>query len=104
MGREIRVQTPELGVAATAITSVAGELGEAQGAVRSAQGQAGSFGGGPVAAAFSNVCSQAARAAGEYESTATQLADNVAAAALGYVNTDEGVIPVKLLGPEGRNP
>ena len=101
---EIRVQTPELAVAATAITSVAGELGEAGGAVRSAQGQAAACGSGPVAAALSNVCAQAAQATAEYQSTVSQLADNVAAAALGYVNTDEGVIPVKLLGPEGRNP
>jgi Excreted virulence factor EspC, type VII ESX diderm len=103
MGK-IDVQTPELAVAASAIGRLSGEIGEAESAVSSAQGSAGAFGDEPIAGAFSAMCGQAASALGEYDQTLTTLSQNVAKASLGYVTTDEGVIPVKWLGKEGANP
>jgi Excreted virulence factor EspC, type VII ESX diderm len=103
MGK-IEVQTPELAVAAAAIGQLGGDIADAQSAVSSAQGSAGAFGDEPIAGAFSAMCGQATSALAEYEETFSALSQNVAAASLGYVSTDEGVIEVKLLGPEGANP
>lgn len=101
---EIKVRTPELAVAASGIGRLVDDVGEAQGAIGSARGQAGSFGGGDIESAFLDMCAQAERAAGEYSRTVSELARNVAMASLGYVTTDEGVIPVSTLGEAGRNP
>jgi hypothetical protein len=103
MGK-IQVETPELAVAASAIGQLTGEIDDAQSAVSSAAGAAGSFGDEPIAGAFSAMCGQATSALAEYESTISALSVNVASASLGYVTTDEGVIPVKWLGKEGANP
>jgi hypothetical protein len=103
MGR-IEVQTPELAVAAGAIGQLSGDVQDAASAVSSAQGAAGAFGDGPVQGAFVGMCGQASRAIGEYGEVITALSENVAMASLGYVSTDEGVIPVKILGKEGANP
>jgi Excreted virulence factor EspC, type VII ESX diderm len=103
MGK-IEVQTPELAVAAAVIGQLSGEIADAQSAVSSAQGAAGAFGDEPIAGAFAAMCGQATNALAEYDQTITSLSHNVAAASLGYVSTDEGVIPVKVLGKEGANP
>jgi hypothetical protein len=100
----IQVQTPELAVAAAAIGQLSGDIEDAASAVSSAQGAAGAFGDAPIAAAFSGMCGQASRAISEYGQTITALSRNVGMASLGYVSTDEGVIPVKILGPKGDNP
>lgn len=104
MAQQIKVQTPELALAAGAIGKLKSEIEGAQTAINSARGQVGAFGGDPVASAFSDMCGQASQAAAEFGETVSQLANNVAMASLGYVTTDEGVIPVSLLGPEAKNP
>lgn len=100
----IEVQTPELAVASAALTRLGADLGDARNAVSAAQGQVGAFGDEPIAGAFGAMCGAATSAITEYEQTMSSLALNVANAAVGYVTTDEGVIPVKTLGPEGDNP
>jgi excreted virulence factor EspC (type VII ESX diderm) len=101
---QIQVQTPELAVAAMAIGRLSSEIDAARSAVSSAEGQAGAFGGEPIGEAFANMCSAASSATAQYGDTISQLSRNVLAASYGYVSTDEGVIPVSVLGKEGRNP
>lgn len=101
---QIEVQTPELAVAAIAIGRLSNEIEAARSAMSSAQGESGAFGGEPIGAAFDTMCSAANSATAEYEQTISQLSVNVARASAGYVTTDEGVIPVSVLGREGRNP
>jgi hypothetical protein len=103
MGK-IQVETPELAFAAAAIGQLSGDIEGAASAVSSAQGAAGAFGDEPIAGAFSAMCGQASEAITEYGETITALARNVGMASLGYVSTDEGVIPVKYLGEKGANP
>lgn len=104
MPPQIKVHTPELALAAGGIGRLSGDVRSAQAAVRSAQGQVGAFGGEPIGASFLTACAAASRAAEEFGTTVSELSRNVAMASLGYVSTDEGVIPVSLLGPEGRHP
>lgn len=101
---QIKVQTPELALAASAIGSTSADVQSAQSSIGSAQAEAGAFGGEPIGAAFLNMCSQASRATAEYGQVVSELSQNVAMAALGYVNTDEGVIPVSSLGEAGKQP
>jgi uncharacterized protein YukE len=101
---QIQVQTPELAVAAAAIARLSSEIDEARSAITSAQGQAGAFGGEAIGAAFESMCGAAASATAQYGDTLSQLSQNVGRASMGYVTTDEGVIPVGVLGREGRNP
>lgn len=101
---QFQVQTPELALAAAGIGRVAAEVQAAGRAVRSAESEAGAFGGEPIGSAFLSMCGAASRAAGEYGQATDALARNVAMASLGYVTTDEGIIPTKLLGSAGRNP
>ncbi len=102
MPQQIKVQTPELALAAAGIGRLSKEIGSAKSAITSAQGQSGAFGGEPIGATFLTMCSQASRAAEEYGQTIADLSRNVAMASLGYVTTDEGVIPVSVLASPGQ--
>jgi hypothetical protein len=101
---QIQVTTPELAVAAVAIGRLGSDLGEARAAISAAQGEVGAFGDEPIGSAFAQMCERASQATAEFDQTTSQLSHNVAMASLGYVTTDEGVIPVRTLGPEGKNP
>jgi hypothetical protein len=87
-----KVQTPELAAAAPVINSAATHAGSAQTAATSAAGQEGAFGGEPIGAVFADMCGRAQGATSELEQTAQTLARNVAMAALGYLNTDRGIV------------
>lgn len=97
MAQRIEVQTPVLAAAAGVIGGLAGTAGEARSAAASAQDGAGSFGGEPAGGAFSDACAMGIRAVEELEATVGELSQNVAMAALGYLNTDLGVIPIDQL-------
>jgi uncharacterized protein YukE len=89
------VNTPELAAAAVQINGSAATVGSARSAAASASGQAGAFGGEPIEAAFIGMCNRALSAMQEIETTIHQLSGNVAAAAVGYIVTDQGIVPVK---------
>jgi uncharacterized protein YukE len=93
----IQVQTPALAAAAGVIGSLKGATADARSDTSSAQAGAASFGGEPAGAAFDTACADALKAIDELEDTIGQLANNVAMAALGYLNTDLGVIPIDAL-------
>ena len=61
-------------------------------AASSAAGQEGAFGGEPIGAVFAEMCGRAQGATSELEQTAQSLARNVAAAALGYLDADRGIV------------
>lgn len=89
---EFKVQTPQLAAAAPVINSAATFAGSAQKAASAAAGQEGAFGGEPIGAVFAEMCGHAKGATAELEQTAQSLARNVALAALGYLNTDRGIV------------
>lgn len=103
---QIQVQTPELAVAAAVIGKLGSDFDAARSAISAAQGEGGAFGDEPIAGAFESMCSRALQATGEFDQTLSSLSRNVGAASMGYVTTDEGVIPVKTLWPQdgARNP
>jgi len=89
---QFKVQTPELAAAAPVINSAASHAGSAQKAASAATGQEAAFGGEPIGAVFAEMCGRAQGATSELEHTAQSLARNVAIAALGYLNTDRGIV------------
>jgi hypothetical protein len=89
------VHTPALAAAALAISGNAGSVGEAKSAAQSAAGSAGSFGGEPIGGAFINMCTRAQSAMDELQTTMESLSRNVAAASVGYLVTDQGIVPTK---------
>jgi hypothetical protein len=89
------VQTPALAAAAIQIDAGASTVGSARSAAASASGQAGAFGGESIEAAYITMCDRAQTAMEEIQTTIQQLSGNVAAAAVGYIVTDQGVVPVK---------
>ena len=93
----IQVQTPLLAAAAGVIGSLADRAGDAHDDAAAAEASAPAFGGEPAGAAFEHACLDGMRAATELQSTIEQLSQNVAMAALGYLNTDQGVIPITAL-------
>lgn len=97
MAQQLKVQTPELAIAASAIGQANGSAQDAKSQVESARGHAGAFGGEPFGAAFLEMCSMASTAVDQYVSTADQLAHNTAAASVGYLTTDQGVVPIDRL-------
>ena len=97
MAQRIEVKTPVLAAAAGVIGSLKGTAGDASAAAAAAQDGAASFGGEPVGADFSDACAMGIRAVDELERTIGELSQNVAMAALGYLNTDEGVVPISAL-------
>lgn len=91
------VKTPALAAAAVTISATAGSVTSAHSAAASAAGQAGGFGGEPIAGAFTSMCSRAQAATNELEQTMRSLSGNVAAAAVGYLVTDQGIVPTSAL-------
>jgi hypothetical protein len=93
------VHTPALAAAALTIQATAGSVNEARTQAASAAGQAGGFGSEPIAGAFSAMCTRAQMATQELEDTMNSLSRNVAAASVGYLVTDQGIVPTHdLLG------
>ena len=90
---EIRVQVAALEAAAAIISNagVGAELAASQ--IGAAGSDGGAFGGEPAGAAFTGACARGASAVRSIAGALDQLALNTAAAAEGYVVTDEGVIP-----------
>ena len=86
------VDTQALANAAQMIAGAGQLAGSAQSAAAGVAGQEGAFGNEPIAAAFADMCGRAQTATGEIQSTVETLSHNVAAAALGYVVTDRGVV------------
>jgi hypothetical protein len=93
----IQVQTPLLAAAAGVIGSLADRAGGAHADAAAAEASAAAFGGEPSGAAFEHACLDGMRAVAELQSTIQQLSQNVGMAALGYLNTDVGVIPISAL-------
>jgi uncharacterized protein YukE len=97
MTQRIQVQTPVLAAAAGVIGSLADRAGDAHADAAAAEASAAAFGGEPAGAAFEHACLDGMRAVAELQSTIHQLSTNVGMAALGYLNTDLGVIPISAL-------
>ena len=91
------VHTPALAAAALAISANANSVGDANSAAQSASGAAGSFGGEPIGAAFIDMCIRAQEATQALQTTMQSLSHNVAAASVGYLVTDQGIVPTKAL-------
>jgi hypothetical protein len=91
------VHTPALAAAALAISANAYRVGDAKTAAQSASGAAGSFGGEPIGGAFIDMCTRAQDAMDALQTTMDSLSRNVAAASVGYLVTDQGVVPTKML-------
>ncbi len=95
----IKVVTPALAAASVQIANTAASAGSARAAATAAAGQAGAFGGEPIGAIFMDMCSRAETAMSEIETTVGSLSTNVGAAAIGYLVTDQGIIPeARLMG------
>src|SRR5579875_3128120 len=93
----VTVHTPALAAAALTIDLSAGSVSSANSAAASAAAQSGAFGGEPIGAAYDAMCSRAQAATSELESTIRSLSRNVAAAAVGYLVTDRGVVPTRAM-------
>jgi hypothetical protein len=93
----IQVQTPELALAASVIGSLGATAQQARQEVAAAQGEAAGFGGEPIGAAFLSMCSRATQAVAQIQQATDGLAQNVAMASVGYLNTDQGVVPISAL-------
>ena len=91
------VHTPALAAAALAISGNAGTVGEAKSAAQSAAGAAGAFGGEPIGGAFIDMCTRGQTAMDQLQTTMESLSRNVAAASVGYLVTDQGIVPTKAL-------
>jgi hypothetical protein len=91
------VSTPALAAAALAISGKAASAGDAHSAAQSAAGAAGAFGGEPIGGAFIDMCSRAQDATAALQTTMESLSKNVAAASVGYLVTDQGIVPTKAL-------
>jgi hypothetical protein len=89
------VLTPTLAAAAIEIELTSSYVSSAGSGVSAAQ--AGAFGGEPIGAAFLGMCNRAQQATAELEQTIEMLSRNVAAAALGYLVTDQGVVAMSML-------
>src|SRR4051794_22239622 len=94
---DIKVQHESMAHGAAAIHAGAGELTNAMAALRDAQAAGGAFGGEAPGEAFFSAVAAGASALRELESTVDALSQNVAAAAVGYLTTDFGVIPERML-------
>jgi hypothetical protein len=89
------VNTPALAAAALTISTTGSSLGNARSAASSASTSSGSFGGEAIAASFMEMCTRAAQAMDALETTVQSLSRNVAAASVGYLVTDHGIVPTK---------
>jgi hypothetical protein len=85
-----KVLTPALAAAAIEIELTASYASSAGSAAT--PGQLGAFGNESIGVAFAGMCVRAQQATTELEQTARMLSQNVAAAAMGYLVTDQGVV------------
>lgn len=92
-GGTIRVTSDALALAAVRISTSADAVERALAKLSQAAGEEPSFGGEQAGGAFAGTCVRARSALGEIQSTSQQLSTNTAAAAEGYLVTDQGVIP-----------
>jgi hypothetical protein len=84
------VVTPSLAAAAAQIDACAALAAAAGAALLAGQGAA--FGSEPIAGAFAGMCARARSATAELDQTVAMLSRNVAAAAVGYLVTDRGIV------------
>jgi uncharacterized protein YukE len=91
------VKTPVLAAAAITIETTAATVGNARSAASSAAGAAGAFGGESIGGAFTSMCSRAQQATEELETVMHSLSRNVASAAVGYLVTDQGIVPTNAM-------
>lgn len=94
---EFAVETEQLAAAAPVIGAAALVARSAQGGVASAAGNEAAFGAEPIGAAFADMCGRAQQAIGELQETTETLSRNVAAAGMGYLNTERGIVPTYAL-------
>lgn len=85
------VDSDLLAAAAPVIRLAATNAGDGSKQVRHTRSNADAFGNEPILEVFLNMTVHADEALGAIEETTGALAANVAAAALGYLHTDEGV-------------
>jgi len=90
-----KVVTPTLAAAALMIDGNAESVRSAGSSASSAAGQEGAFAGEQIAGAFAAMCVRAQQATEELEGTMQDLSRNVAAAAVGYLVTDRGIVPIR---------
>jgi len=88
----LRVQVGALNAGAALISTAGGSAQLAEARVRDA-GSTGDFGGEPAGEAFTSACARGASALGAIAEALEGLSTNTAAAAAGYVMTDQGAIP-----------
>jgi hypothetical protein len=91
-----QVMTPTLAAAAAEIYATADHVGSAGSAIPTAQ--QGAFGSEAIGAAFGDMCVRAHEATAELEQTLGMLSRNVAAASVGYLVTDQGIVAIARLG------
>jgi hypothetical protein len=96
----LQVCSDTLTQSAGVIARVAQELYAANAALRTAAEAAGAFGGEVPQGPFADVCAEGRDALDQIWQTTTELSQTVAAAGMGYVTTDEGVVPADMLSPD----
>jgi hypothetical protein len=90
-----KVVTPTLAAASLMIDGNAESVRSAGSSASSAAGQQGAFASEQIAGAFAAMCVRAQHATEELEGTMRELSRNVAAAAVGYLVTDRGIVPIR---------
>lgn len=102
---QFSVATEQLALAAPVIGAAADHAHAGQQDLATAAGNQPAFGSELIGGPFAEMCSRAQQAIGEIEQTAGSLAANVAAAGLGYLVTDQGIVPTRALHTfSGRQP
>lgn len=94
---EFTVDTELLAATAPVIGAAATDASSALQDVAGAAGGEPAFGSEPIGGVFADMCSRAQQAIGEIEHATGTLAGNVAAAGLGYLVTDHGLVPTAAL-------
>ena len=85
-----KVLTPTLAAAAVEIDATTAYVRSAGAAASPAQ--QGAFGSEEIGAAFAAMCGRVQQATEELEQTVGMLSSNVAAASMGYLVTDQGIV------------
>jgi acetylornithine deacetylase/succinyl-diaminopimelate desuccinylase-like protein len=93
----IDVVVDTLAEGAAVIGRAADRVSGARTVLTGVSGDASAFGGELPQGPFSEMCAAAEQAVEELASTTAQLAHAVGAASVGYLTTDEGVIPIASL-------
>jgi hypothetical protein len=96
----LEVNSDSLAGSAALIGNVGENLWVAHASMTAVEAAADAFGGELPGAAFAGVCALGRDALEQIGDTTRQLAQTVAAASVGYVTTDAGVIPAKLLSTD----